>query len=599
MNRGWIWSALTIALGIAALAAWETQRGEAASGEKRVALVIGNSEYANAGRLTNPVNDAKDVAAALGRLGFDVTPVLNSTGSHMIDAVEGFFARAQGANVAFFYYAGHGLQYEGAPYLVPVDAKLQSEMAIRRETVAAQDIVSRLENSARASVVVLDACRNNPLAEQLQRNLTGHGRAVVGRGLGRLEAASGNTLLVYSAGPGQIANDGAGRNSPFTAAFLKHVETPGLEIEQMLKRVTAEVEGGTGGEQRPERLSRLKIELLLKPGDASGGVDAKTSDKVAALEAELAKLRAKVEQQKPSPASSNPEAPTSWWPWSKPPKPDSGQQTAMAPPPAKPPVESTVKPTVGIWPEQSGPKVGETFRDCPDCPEMIVVPAGSFTMGSPAEESERFDNEGPQHKVTIARPFAVGKYAVTFAEWDACVADGGCGGYKPSDNGWGRGDRPVINVSWDDAQSYVQWLSKKTGKAYRLPSEAEREYFTRAGTSTPYWWGDSTSSDQANYGSNRYQTVPVQSFKPNPWGLYQVHGNVWEWCADHWHGGYKGAPTDGSAWIDHDATTATSRVIRGGSWLNDARRVRAASRYRNAPSDRHGHLGFRCARVQS
>ena len=164
-------------------------------------------------------------------------------------------------------------------------------------------------------------------------------------------------------------------------------------------------------------------------------------------------------------------------------------------------------------------------------------------MGSPASETERTPREGPQHRVTFARPFAVGKFAVTFDEWDACVADGGCNGYKPKDEGWGRDKRPVINVNWDDAQAYVAWLSRKTGKTYRLLSEAEREYVTRAGTTTPFWCGPSISTSQANYDGNhtygsgskgeyRQKTMPVDSFQPNPWGLYQVHGNVWEWTED-------------------------------------------------------------------
>jgi formylglycine-generating enzyme required for sulfatase activity len=129
------------------------------------------------------------------------------------------------------------------------------------------------------------------------------------------------------------------------------------------------------------------------------------------------------------------------------------------------------------------------FKECENCPEMVVVPSGSFTMGSPASEEGRGNEEGPQHSVTLAKPFAVGRFAVTFDEWDACVADGGCNGHRPDDKGWGRGRQPVINVSWADAKAYVAWLSRKTGKPYRLLSEAEREYVTRAGTTTPFWWG--------------------------------------------------------------------------------------------------------------
>ena len=144
-------------------------------------------------------------------------------------------------------------------------------------------------------------------------------------------------------------------------------------------------------------------------------------------------------------------------------------------------------------------KPKDTFKECENCPEMVVVPAGSFTMGSPASELGHDFNEGPQHRVTFALPFAVGKFALTFDDWDACVDHGGCGGYRPADQGWGRGRQPVINLSWDDANAYVAWLSKTTGRPYRLLSEAEREYVTRAGTTTPFWWGNSISTSQANY----------------------------------------------------------------------------------------------------
>src|SRR5262249_1040616 len=144
-------------------------------------------------------------------------------------------------------------------------------------------------------------------------------------------------------------------------------------------------------------------------------------------------------------------------------------------------------------PEELALKPKNAFRECDKCPEMVVVPAGSFTMGSPDSERNRAKYEGPQHEVTFAQQFAVGRYAVTFEERDACVADGGCNGYNPNDEGWGRGRRPVINVSWNDASAYVAWLSRRTGKSYRLLSEAEREYVARAGTTTPFWWGAAIS----------------------------------------------------------------------------------------------------------
>jgi formylglycine-generating enzyme required for sulfatase activity len=195
------------------------------------------------------------------------------------------------------------------------------------------------------------------------------------------------------------------------------------------------------------------------------------------------------------------------------------------------------------------PGAGKTeyFKDCPTCPEMVIVPAGNFTMCSFAGEPSEVEV-----RVSIAAPFAVGRFAVTFDEWDACVADGDCNGYRPTDAEWGRGKHPVINVSWDDAKAYTGWLSHKTGKDYRLLSEAEREYVTRAGRTTPFWWGSSITPKQANYDGNddpfkgggdyRGRTVPVDSLEPNPWGLYNVHGNVWEWTEDCWNERSAGGP---------------------------------------------------------
>jgi formylglycine-generating enzyme required for sulfatase activity len=238
-------------------------------------------------------------------------------------------------------------------------------------------------------------------------------------------------------------------------------------------------------------------------------------------------------------------------------------------------------------------KPKDSFRECDACPEMVVVPAGSFMMGSPATEPPRYDDEGPQHQVTIARPFAVGKFSVTFDEWEGCVQDGGCNHYQPGDAGWGRGRQPVINVSWDDAKSYVAWLSRKTGKSYRLLSEAEREYVTRAGTTTPFWSGPTMTATQANYGGHR--TVAVDSYQPNPWGLYQVLGNVSEWTEDCWHDNYNGAPTDGSAWTSGDCS---SRALRGGSFTVGPAFGRAALRQQQGSTKRaNNYIGFRVART--
>jgi formylglycine-generating enzyme required for sulfatase activity len=236
----------------------------------------------------------------------------------------------------------------------------------------------------------------------------------------------------------------------------------------------------------------------------------------------------------------------------------------------------------------------EWFKDHGRAPEMVVVPAGVFMMGSGDHKTAK-----PSHKVTIRQPFAVGRFAVTFAEWDAAGLPG-----TPDDAGWGRGKQPVINVSWEDAKAYVSWLSQETGKSYRLLSEAEWEFVARAGTTTAFWWGDSFSILQGNYYDHDYnwgdgpkgqhpnRTVPVDRFEPNPWGLYQVHGNVLEWCEDSWHLDYEGAPQDGSVWPGGHADV---RVLRGGparGLLWDS-----AARTRLPQDSFDSSIGFRLART--
>ncbi|WP_316158316.1 MULTISPECIES: SUMF1/EgtB/PvdO family nonheme iron enzyme [unclassified Bradyrhizobium] len=252
-------------------------------------------------------------------------------------------------------------------------------------------------------------------------------------------------------------------------------------------------------------------------------------------------------------------------------------------------------------------KAKDSFKECDTCPEMVVVPAGSLLMGAPIGELSRMENEGPLHKVTFAKPFAVGRFSVTLDEYDRCAADGACEGYKPSDRGWGRGRRPAINVSWHDARAYIEWLSKKTSRKYRFLSEAEREYVTRAGTLTPFWVGQTISSKQANFdnttsyaggprGEYPRKTLPVDSFAPNPWGLYQVHGNVWEWVEDCASNNYQSTPTDGSAWTDSDCS---HRAVRGGSWYCSAGQLRSAHRSFVPVDRRDTDVGFRVARTLS
>ncbi len=252
------------------------------------------------------------------------------------------------------------------------------------------------------------------------------------------------------------------------------------------------------------------------------------------------------------------------------------------------------------------PVLPRVFRDveAPWCPEMVVIPAGSFTMGSPSDELRRYDDEGPQVVVRIAEPFALGRYPVTFEEYDAFVA--ATGRERPLDAGWGRGRRPVVNVSWHDAQAYVGWLNRQTGEGYWLPSEAEWEYACRAGTTTAFSCGPTISVGQANYdgtysygsgrkGLFRRETTFVGAFAASAFGLHDMHGNIWEWCADIWHGSYLGAPVNGSAWLDEG--DPGRRVLRGGSWNSSPWFLRSAVRNRLEPDFRDDNIGFRVARI--
>jgi len=249
----------------------------------------------------------------------------------------------------------------------------------------------------------------------------------------------------------------------------------------------------------------------------------------------------------------------------------------------------------------------KTFRDCPNCPELVPVPAGEFLMGSPETERGRNKDEGPQRRVSVPA-FAAGKYEVTFAEYDACVADGGCA-YKPGDEGWGRGRKPAINVSWDDAQAYVSWLSRKTGQPYRLLTEAEWEYAARAQTTVaeralPFSTGRTINYRQANYDANfvypggqqgeyRQKTTDVGSFQKNAFGLHDMHGNAWEWVEDCYRPTYEGAPTDGAAVQE---AACELRILRGGSWNYHPRLLRSAYRYATPGNIRLNSFGFRVAR---
>lgn len=261
----------------------------------------------------------------------------------------------------------------------------------------------------------------------------------------------------------------------------------------------------------------------------------------------------------------------------------------------------------GVYPEEIKPvdipkapviapgtqlKPGDMFRDCEQCPEMVVVPAGIFVMGSKQHKSEQ-----PVRVIRVRKPFAIGRFETLHAEWQACLDAGGCT-HKPDDHNWGTVRKPVINVSHDMVHGYADWLTRKTGHKYRLPSEAEWEYAARAGSKSNYWFGDLVGENEVNCrkcGSpwSGIGNAPVGSFKPNPWGLYDMHGNAFEWVEDCWHENYEGAPKGLEAWVEPGCQF---RVIRGGSWYYYSRMARSANRQKNPGAVKSYWLSFRLVR---
>src|SRR6266851_4128105 len=550
----WMRSAVNWAVGV--LCALMLSLTPAAA--NRVALVVGIDTYDNFSpdlQLKKAVNDARAVAATFKELGFQVITAENVKRDAFLKAWQRFLDTIQPGDVTVLYFAGHGFEINSANYVLTRDAPM-------------------------------------------------------------------------SAGTGQEALDGLAVNDPnpnsiYTRTLVPLMKEPGLEITELARRVRSEVEALAASvhhEQRPAFYHELSGNFYLMPQEAApvariaptmseatqAWYATKDTTSPAVLEAFLRQFgdtayagmaRARLEElKKVQTAAVVP-------------------PVRMAPAPAAP---STATPAVGVIapPSTHGAaaplsataeralKPKDNFQECAKCPEMVVIPAGSFTMGSPATEEGRSKVEGPEHQVTIAKPFAVGKFAVTFDEWEACVVAGGCNGYRPADIGRLRGRHPVVNVSWEDAKAYVTWLAKVTGKPYRLLSEAEREYVARAGTPTPFWWGASISVKQANYdgsstygggekGEYRQRALPVDSFTANPWGVFQTTGNVYDWVEDCYHGSYQGAPADGTAWTDGDCGR---RVLRGGSWYDPAIQLRAAARAAFYPGYRDTKIGFRVAR---
>lgn len=579
-------------------------RADAPASETRVALVIGNSAYKSS-PLKNPANDATDIAKELQYLGFRVILRRDASQRDMKQAVREFSSELKRAQVGLFYFAGHGIQVKGGNYLVPVGVDIENEADAEDMSVDANYVLRTMEEAqVKVSIIILDACRNNPFARSFRS---------ASRGLAQMSAATGS-LIAFATAPGSVAADGTGRNGLYTQYLLESLRQPNTDILKVFQRVRANVVKDTGGKQTPWESTSLVGDFYFRPGD---------SVQVASLKPEAVKIQSaeEVEQEfwsqiKDSKDAEDFEAYLKRYP--------QGRYEALASAALK---RLKRQPSNSVKPSTTA----EVFQDCSDCPEMVAIPAGSFEMGSPSYEAGRNENESPVHRVSI-RSFAMGRNAITRGQFAAFInatsydAGGRCweiengkfverDGRNWRDPGFRQGDsHPAVCINWNDAQAYAAWLSRKTGKPYRLPTEAEWEYAARAGSNTARYWGESPDQacSHANAGDQTLRsqlagvtwathnctdgivhTSPVSSFKPNDFGLYDMQGNVWQWVEDGWHENYNGAPSDGTAWVSTDI----SHPIRGGSWLSDPNSTRAAKRIRNVAAGRDSGNGFRLART--
>lgn len=558
--------------------------------QPRIALVVGNAAYRTA-PLANAAADARTVADALRQGEFDLVSIENADRPALEQALSTFRGKlARGAQVVV-YYAGHAVHARGRNFLVPVDAAPRGPVELARETIDLDQLIDALIVSRPASaLIVLDAARDNPW----QAGLGG------GKGLAPIEPIEAIAVMAPVA-PGRTIAETPGRTNPAIEEWLKAIRTPGLDMTTALNRTRDGV----------SRATRKAQQVWISSLPPAGLVVTPTGRPVATA---LNTTRAIISAPPPPGPQSDQLGPyelSFWETVSKSQNPDeyrayleaypNGRFAGLArtreqfyrsrmQPAAATQAPASTAPAPAPASATSSP--ARTMRDCDDCPEVTLIPAGSFEMGS----NEMFEFEKPVHPVTISRPFYLGTDEVTFAQWDACVAEGGCS-HRPGDRNLGRGKRPVTDIHWNDANAYVVWLSYKTGRKYRLPTEAEWEYAARGGTTTAYPWGNSADKEMANcVGCNaqpRRQASEVGQFPPNRFGLRDMAGNAAEWVADCWSENYRSVPRDGSAYAP---AGCRERVLRGGSFNNDPRYLRSAARFKYESDVRFYTNGFRVAR---
>jgi formylglycine-generating enzyme required for sulfatase activity len=527
----------------------------------RVALVIGNGAYVQAA-VPHAPSDARAIADALRDGGFEVIYLENARRSQIQGAIDAFGHKLERGVTAVVYLSGHAVQYQRRNFFLPLDAKITSPADVRRESIDIDSILDPLIVARPiASAVILDAGRPNPWQKVIADRV---------HGLATQEPIEG-VEVVYPTEPGKVVAETGRTASLFSSELAKAMRIPGLPFEAVLRQTRAAIKR-TGGDQEAWQSSAAAKDLIITPRPPAnlGPADPlevgywstiKNSETAADFQAYLESY------------------PNGRFAMQARERLDQIAVKGIAKP-AEPEGTRALSPTPAV------------VRDCEQCPELVLVSSGSFEMGS----ANNFAFERPVHHVTIAKPFYLGRREVTFDEWDACVAEAGCQ-YRPDDRGQGRGLRPVTDVDWEDAKVYVTWLSRKTGHTYRLPTESEWEYAARAGTTTAYPWGQGIDVDRANCaGCNPKpfnNAVDTGKFPPNAFGLLDMAGNAAEWVEDCWNESYRGAPTDGSAFVKPQCQ---ERVLRGGSFNNDPRYLRSSARFKYDYDVRYYANGFRVLR---
>ncbi|MDY0362739.1 MAG: SUMF1/EgtB/PvdO family nonheme iron enzyme [Desulforegulaceae bacterium] len=551
---------------------------------KKTALVIGNGSYLNS-PLSNPQKDAEDIADTLNRLGFEVILKTNKDQVQMDRAVNEFKQKLhRKGGVGLFYYAGHGIQVDGENYLIPVGSEIMSETDVKYKALALGQVLGYMhEAKTDLNILIIDACRNNPVERKFRS---------ASRGLARVRMPESRLgyIVCYSTEAGEVALDGDGENSPFALNLIKELNKTNNNLSSIFRETRINVCNQTNYQQRPLVVDGTLVDFIFNPSQSGGN---STSDNPGFTNWQKYQDAMKKSFEMAENSSEKFDFEDNEKMWNK-------FLTEYSTDNPYSVEDDELRKKAQLYKNGFTNFLGMEF---------VYIRPGTFTIGSSSSESGHYDRE-KQHKVILTKGYFMQTTEVTIGQYRKYLQetgddtgvdwkDAGCplkknSSYSLSGNRFGQSDKqPMVEISWHGAKKFADWLSKKDGITYRLPTEAEWEYAARADTITAYCFGDNPDflKDYAWYGDNSgYKTHEVGLLKPNQWGLYDMHGNVWEWCEDRYADYPSGHVTDPSG-----PGSSPGRVLRGGGWLNIARYCRSAYRDFNSSGDTNDNSGFRLA----